>query len=72
MDGADPRRGMPAPTRHQLLSRRAQTLHQLTRFQEAIEDAEQMIRMAPHSEKGYLLKAGRGHAIRNCRGWVEA
>jgi tetratricopeptide (TPR) repeat protein len=46
-----------AVTRHQLLSRRAQTLHQLTRFQEAIDDAEQMIRMAPHSEKGYLLKA---------------
>lgn len=35
----------------------AQTLHQLTRFQEAIEDAEQMIKMAPHSEKGYILKA---------------
>eukprot|EP00668_Euglena_longa_P001227 GGOE01001454.1.p1 GENE.GGOE01001454.1~~GGOE01001454.1.p1 ORF type:complete len:303 (+),score=80.51 GGOE01001454.1:68-976(+) len=57
LDSSDKADNVAAVTRHQLLSRRAQTLHQLTRFQEAIEDAEQMIKMAPHSEKGYVLKA---------------
>eukprot|EP00667_Euglena_gracilis_P015679 EG_transcript_16306 len=57
LESGDKADNVAAVTRHQLLSRRAQTLHQLTRFQEAIEDAEQMIKMAPHSEKGYILKA---------------
>ena len=44
-------------TMHMLLKRRSHTYRKLVRFQEAMDDADNMIALAPKNKTGYLHKA---------------
>ncbi|KAK1933925.1 Small glutamine-rich tetratricopeptide repeat-containing protein 2 [Phytophthora citrophthora] len=56
-------------TDHLLFGNRSATCHQLKQYEQALEDAEKAIELAPNWVKGYLRKATACEALQN---WDEA